>query len=93
MWLETTDVGSGAVLWERPVDHEYRALIVTGDTAYLAAAPDGVVLGRSGLVGQSPLLALDLTTGVERWTATFPPGRISGEVIGDTAYVVLRPPR
>lgn len=91
MWLEAIDAGTGEAVWQRSVDREYRSLATTGDTLYLAAAPDSIPNSRGSLFGHSPVIALDVATGEERWTANFSGGLLFADVAGDALYVIHRP--
>jgi outer membrane protein assembly factor BamB len=86
--LSAFDPATGRVLWERKVN----ALGLAVDSARNQL----VVWSRAGAAEEPLLVAVDLGTGKDRWTASIPPGvpaaRPQVEVIGDRVLAVgLRP--
>jgi hypothetical protein len=90
MWIEAVDAVTGSTVWRHPVAVEYWTVASTGDTIYLAGAPDEITSGPGHLPSNSPIVALDLATGAEQWRSSFPEGKLYTDIVSDIIYVTHR---
>lgn len=88
IWLEGISTATGELLWQQPVEHEYRSLASASKVLYAAVAPDSVADHGSFAVGHSPLVAIDVDTGSELWRRSFPAGRLYAKLSDDVLYVI-----